>query len=964
MVPTLLPPPRLLRPRCLRKAACPGAAAALVTLVAMSLVGCGPSAEGQDFQEVEQHQRALVGEWTSQDIGSPNTAGSWSLAGGTHTVQGAGADIWNSADEFHFAYQDFTGDVTVTARVASLENQNKWTKAAVMIREELTAGSRYVATVVSPTSSNRFRQQVRSTTGGGSSSVKSAASSSIPSWIRLERVGSTFRSYHSSNGTSWTLFATKSVSMNAMVHVGLAVTSHVETTLATGVFTDVGFITPAPPSPPPAPGNLSATPGDGAVSLTWSAASGASSYNVKWATQSGGPYATISGIGSTSYTHPGLTNGTTYYYVVSALNAGGEGANSSEVSATPAAPPVSPWTGGDIGAVAANGSHSESSGTFTVNGSGADIWSTADEFHFVRQSLTGDGTITARVVSLENTNSFAKAGVMMRESLTAGSRNLFALLTPTDANGFRYQSRTATGDITNRSYVTPGLPPGWVRIVRAGNVFTGQYSTNGTTWNDIGPSVTLALPATIYVGLAVTSHADGVLATGVFDNVSLTTPTPTPPPAPSGLAASPGDGQVALSWNAATGATSYTVKRSLTAGGPYDDVQSGLGGTNFTDSGLVNGTTYYYVVSASNAVGQSGNSNEASATPVEGGVVAVSPECQRWQSEALTRVSPATAGELDTALAEAQPGTMIELRADTTYVANGTPQRFRILNRNGTSSQKIFLCGPRSAVLKGTILSEAADDGGMSTNYGLWLNDSSYWVIDGFTVRTSNKGVILDGSHHNLVRYLHVHELGEEGIHVRRSSTNNTVEYNLVEDTGHRVPGFGEGIYVGTAAGNWLKVMGTLTADKSDNNTIRFNTTLTTSEGVDIKEGTRGGTIEGNTIYGTYLAGSSQVSADSCMELKGTSYLIKSNHCETTLADGLQVKNQSGTCTNAGTSCPDSGSFNVLELNSTNMATPTGGTATGYSIRVNSNAANNTVRCNNTLTNKASGYMTNVTCVP
>jgi hypothetical protein len=151
--------------------------------------------------------------------------------------------------------------------------------------------------------------------------------------------------------------------------------------------------------------------------------------------------------------------------------------------------------------------------------------------------------------------------------------------------------------------------------------------------------------------------------------------------------------------------------------------------------------------------------------------------------------------------------------------------------------------------------------------------------------------------------------------------------------------------------------------DRSDNNVIRFNTTRSRSEGVDVKEGTTGGLIENNTIYGTFLAGSSQVSADSCMELKGKSWIIRSNHCETTLADGLQVKNQSGACTSAGTTCPDSGSLNLLELNTTNMRTPSGGTATGYSIHVGSSAQNNTVKCNNTHTNKASNYKTNVTCV-
>jgi parallel beta-helix repeat protein len=420
---------------------------------------------------------------------------------------------------------------------------------------------------------------------------------------------------------------------------------------------------------------------------------------------------------------------------------------------------------------------------------------------------------------------------------------------------------------------------------------------------------------------------------------------------------------VALAWTASSGATSYTVKRALISGGPHAAIQTGLTATSFTDTGLTNGTTYYYVVTASGPAGESPASNEVAGTPAPP-LGAVSAECQRWQGSARVLVSPATSADLTAALAAATPGTMIELQAGVTYTASGSPQRFRIEGKSGTATDRIFLCGPASAVLMSSLEAQPADDGGMSTNYGLWLNDSSYWVVDGFTVRTANKGVILDGSSNNTIRYLNVSDLGEEGIHLRRGSSNNVVEYNTVENTGNRVPGFGEAIYVGTAAGNWLKVMGTLVPDRSDGNIIRFNTTRSRSEGVDVKEGTTGGRIENNTIYGTYLAGSTEVSADSCMELKGKSWIISRNHCETTLADGLQVKNQSGACTSAGTTCPDSGSLNVLELNSTNMATPTGGTATGYSINVSSTAQNNTVRCNNTLTGKAASYLTNVTCVP
>ncbi len=88
-----------------------------------------------------------------------------------------------------------------------------------------------------------------------------------------------------------------------------------------------------------------------------------------------------------------------------------------------------------------------------------------------------------------------------------------------------------------------------------------------------------------------------------------------PPPAPTGLVAAPGDSEVDLAWNASAGATSYNVKRATTSGGPYTTIATGVASTGFNDSTAANGTTYFYVVSAVNADGESLDSNQASATP-------------------------------------------------------------------------------------------------------------------------------------------------------------------------------------------------------------------------------------------------------------------------------------------------------------------------------------------------------------
>ena len=179
------------------------------------------------------------------------------------------------------------------------------------------------------------------------------------------------------------------------------------------------------------------------------------------------------------------------------------------------------WLNQDVGTVAAGGSMSESSGALTLNGSGADIYGTADEFRFAYQTVTGDVTITARVTSLTNTNSHAKAVVMMRDGLAPGARNVAAVVTPTSSNGYRLQYRNAAGGSTVTTTGGNSAMPGYLRVKRVGNTFTAYSSSNGTSFTQIGAPQTISMPSSIQVGLGVTSHNDGVIAGGGFDNVAV-----------------------------------------------------------------------------------------------------------------------------------------------------------------------------------------------------------------------------------------------------------------------------------------------------------------------------------------------------------------------------------------------------------------------------------------------------------
>jgi len=168
-------------------------------------------------------------------------------------------------------------------------------------------------------------------------------------------------------------------------------------------------------------------------------------------------------------------------------------------------------------------------GTFTMTGSGTDIWDVGtagdyrDEFHFAYKTLTGPGTIVARVESVENTNNWAKAGVMIRDTLDPGSVHAFACVTP--ANGVASQGRIDAGGASFNTAEGGITAPHWVKLERSmSGLFTVSHSTNGSTWIPVsGASPTnIQMGSTVYIGLAVTSHDAGLTCQAIFSNVTTT----------------------------------------------------------------------------------------------------------------------------------------------------------------------------------------------------------------------------------------------------------------------------------------------------------------------------------------------------------------------------------------------------------------------------------------------------------
>jgi regulation of enolase protein 1 (concanavalin A-like superfamily)/uncharacterized membrane protein len=232
----------------------------------------------------------------------------------------------------------------------------------------------------------------------------------------------------------------------------------------------------------------------------------------------------VNGSGSSTLTVSTATTTPTGTYTLTITGTSGTLSHSTTVTlvvnATTGGLPAG-WTDQDIGSVTLAGSASYSNGTFTVNGSGASITGTADQFNYAYQAAGTSYTITARVVSMTNTNTGAQAGVMVRETLTTGST--MANINVTPANGVTWLDRTATNGTASGSR-TPGLvAPYWVRVVRNGSTFTGYFSSDGVNWTQQG-TVGISMASNVYIGLVVSSRNSSQSCTATFDNVSVTTP--------------------------------------------------------------------------------------------------------------------------------------------------------------------------------------------------------------------------------------------------------------------------------------------------------------------------------------------------------------------------------------------------------------------------------------------------------
>jgi hypothetical protein len=261
----------------------------------------------------------------------------------------------------------------------------------------------------------------------------------------------------------------------------------------------------------------------------------------------------------------------------------------------------------DAGLAATRGSTSSSDGFVDVAGSGVGMQELLlDGFRYGYRLLTGNGQITVRLTNQLDTGTTPLAGVMIRERLTPESRYAFVYSTPGTDAGFMYRDAVSTAPVVSTAQQSSVGTPRWLRLVRKSRVVTGYLSQDGITWQQYGTYTFASLTQEVFIGVAVTSAADGVMASAKFDNVWIygTTVLPAapavdiyPPYRPKSLVAiALAADQMSLSWlsggdKGGTGVGGYRIFR--------DGVMIGVTRSkSFVDTGLAPNTSYSYTVSA------------------------------------------------------------------------------------------------------------------------------------------------------------------------------------------------------------------------------------------------------------------------------------------------------------------------------------------------------------------------------
>ncbi|HTL74620.1 MAG TPA: LamG-like jellyroll fold domain-containing protein, partial [bacterium] len=395
---------------------------------------------------------------------------------------------------------------------------------------------------------------------------------------------------------------------------------------------------PGPPSVPSAPTGLSAIAvSSSQINLSWTGSTGATSYNVKRSTTNGGPYVVIANIltnlNSTSFSDIGLTDGKTYYYVVTALNDGGESANSSQVSAAPPIPALAGyWKFDEAGGTTAADSAGANNATLAAGAT----WATGKMNSAVSLNGTSTSYVSFPAGFISTLTNYTIAGWVNLNSVSTWARIFdfgtgttnYMYLAPSSGSAIRFAINIGGGEqqINGSSIPSTGA---WHHFAvtlsgTVGTLYIDGVKAGVNTGMTLSPS---SLGSTTQNYLGKSQFADPYL-NGLVDDFRIYNSALSaaevfalvypPPAAPTGLSATGGDSVVNLAWVQSTGSdiTTNRVYRSTTgSGGSYSLLATLAATTSYADTTAVNGSTYYYAISAINTNGESALSSYAGATP-------------------------------------------------------------------------------------------------------------------------------------------------------------------------------------------------------------------------------------------------------------------------------------------------------------------------------------------------------------
>jgi hypothetical protein len=425
---------------------------------------------------------------------------------------------------------------------------------------------------------------------------------------------------------------------------------------AAGSITATSEVSGAPNGPQPF-SITAATAGNTQVALTWGASTGATSYNVRYGTSSGSYGTTFAtGVTGTSSTVTGLTNGTTYYFMVTAVNASGSVNATSEVSGTPDGPQPFSIT-------AATAGHTQVALTW-----GASTGATSYNVRYGTSSGSYGTTFATGVTGTSSTVTGLANGTTYYFMVTAvnasGSVNATSEVSGTPDGPQPFSITAATAGHTQVA-LTWGASTGATSYNVRYGTSSGSYGTTFAT----GVTGTSSTVTGLTNGTTYYFMVTAVNASGSVNATSEVSGTPNGPQPFSISSAIEGNAQVALTWGASTGATSYNVRYGTSSGSYGTTFATGVTGTSSTVTGLTNGTTYYFMVTAVNASGTLDATVEFVRTPALPTLsttldIATPTMASNWSANI-----PFTLGGLATFSCN---GTVAATSSNTGFVANGS----------------------------------------------------------------------------------------------------------------------------------------------------------------------------------------------------------------------------------------------------------------------------------------------------